>query len=138
MTEGVKITGVEETLAKLEQKFSKRKLAMVENQALTVAGRYMAVTVKKAVQGYADTGATVKEVTDTRPRIIGGKRTLKVGWEGDGSKQRWRLVHLNEFGYTRFGRTYAPRGLGKIQGAYNAGSVEAMALQAKQLRKLVE
>ncbi|MFT8556014.1 hypothetical protein [Liquorilactobacillus hordei] len=138
MTAEVNITGVEETLAKLEQKFSKRKLTMIENQALTVAGRYMAVTVKKAVQSYADTGATVREVTDTKPRVMGGERILKVGWEGDGSKQRWQLVHLNEFGYTRFGRTYAPRGLGKIQGAYNAGSVGAMALQAKQLRKLVD
>ena len=138
MTAEVNITGVEETLAKLEQKFSKRKLTIIENQALTVAGRYMAVTVKKAVQSYADTGATVREVTDTKPRVMGGERILKVGWEGDGSKQRWRLVHLNEFGYTRFGRTYAPRGLGKIQGAYNAGSVGAMALQAKQLRKLVD
>ena len=35
----VKITGVEEVLAKLEQKFSQSKMTQVEKRALSIAGR---------------------------------------------------------------------------------------------------
>ncbi|MFT8392535.1 MAG: hypothetical protein ABF624_00830 [Liquorilactobacillus ghanensis] len=134
----VTITGVDEVLAKLEKQFSKGKLTKIENEALTIGGRYVAVSLKSAVSAYRDTGATVNEVKVDKPRMRAGVRDIKIGWAGDGSKQRWRLVHLNEFGYTRFGRTYSPRGLGKIQGVYHDTMPAAKQLQAKQLRKLVK
>lgn len=138
MAEGVTITGVDEVLSKLEQKFSKAKLARVENNALKISGRYVAVNLKNAVASYRDTGATVNEVTVDDPKMRGGVRDIKIGWAGNGSKQRWRLVHLNEFGYTRNGRTYSPRGIGKIQGVYESSMPAARKLQADQLKKLVD
>ena len=66
----------------------------------------MAVNLKNAVSSYRDTGKTVIEVTTGKPRLRGGVRTINVGWSGSGSGQRYRLVHLNEFGYTRYGKRY--------------------------------
>ena len=134
----VEIKGMDEVLAKLDQQLGTRKLNQYQKSALTVMGRYLAVKLKSAVASYRDTGATVQEIVVSTPRKKDGTLTLKLGWDGAGSKQRWRLVHLNEFGYTRSGHTYRPRGIGKIQKAYDSNKVKAKELGQNQLRKLVE
>jgi len=128
------ITGVDEVLDKLAEKFSPAKLARVENAALRVAGRRVAVELKNAVASYRDTGQTVLQVSVGDPRSAGGIRRIKIGWHAG---SRWRLVHLNEFGYTRGGRTYSPRGMGKIQGAYDSSREPAKELQRHELEKLL-
>lgn len=131
----VKITGVEEVLAKLNNKFSQAKMTQVEKRALSVAGRLVARQLRSAVSSYKDTGATVREIKVSTPRRKDGKVQLKVGWAGDGTKQRWRLVHLNEFGYTRNGKTYAPRGLGVIKKSYDASKQQAKRLEIAELKR---
>ncbi len=133
----VNITGMDEVLAKLASKLSPAKLSRVEGEALKVAGRLTAVQLKRAVASYKDTGATVQEITVSNPRTVGGVKTIKIGWSGSGSRQRWRLVHLNEFGYTRGGKTFSPRGMGKIQATYDAVKQPAKAIEAKELKKLL-
>lgn len=132
------ITGVNEVLAKLESKFSTARVTKIEKQALRVAGRYMASNLRHAVASYKDTGATMREVTYSTPRRRGGKVNLKVGWKGDGSNQRWRLVHLNEFGYTRNGITYSPRGLGVVQKTYDSTKEPAKQLEIRELKKVLK
>lgn len=134
----VEIKGMDEVLAKLDQQLGTRKVNAYSKEALTIMGRYLAVQIKNAVASYRDTGATVQEIVVSTPRKKDGTLTLKLGWDGAGSKQRWRLVHLNEFGYTRSGHTYRPRGIGKIQKAYDSNKVKAKELGQNQLRKLVE
>lgn len=131
----VEITGVEEVLAKLEQRFSQSKMTQVEKRALSIAGRVIAVRLRSAVSSYRDTGATVREVKVSMPRRKDGKIQLKIGWAGDGTKQRWRLVHLNEFGYTRNGRIYSPRGLGVIKKSYDSSKHVAKQMEIHELRK---
>ncbi|BAP85527.1 gp9 protein [Paucilactobacillus hokkaidonensis JCM 18461] len=133
----VNIRGMDEVLAKMESKLGSRAVAKYSNEALNIAGRYMAANLKSAVGSYRDTGATVNEVTVGKARLKGGVRTIKVGWDGGGSKQRYRLVHLNEFGYTRFGRTYGPRGMGKVQNAYDSSREPMKALEKHELEKLL-
>lgn len=133
----VEIKGMDEVLAKLDQQLGTRKLNQYQKSALTVMGRYLAVKLKSAVASYRDTGATVQEIVVSTPSKKDGTLTLKLGWDGAGSKQRWRLVHLNEFGYTRTGRTYSPRGMGKIQQTYDGNKEAALELARNQLRKLV-
>lgn len=130
----VKFTGVDEVISKLAEKLSPAKLTRAENSALRVAGRRVAVELKNAVASYKDTGKTVLQVSVGNPRSRGGVRTIKIGWHaGD----RWRLVHLNELGYTRFGKTYSPRGMGKIQGAYDSAREPAKVLERAELKKLL-
>lgn len=133
----VEIKGMDEVLAKLDQQLGTRKVNAYSKEALTIMGRYLAVQIKNAVASYRDTGATVQEIIVSTPRKKDGTLTVKIGWDGMGSRQRWRLVHLNEFGYTRSGRTYRPRGIGKIQKAYDSNKVQAKELGQNQLRKLV-
>ena len=97
----------------------------------------MSSKLKSAVSSYRDTGATVDEVTVGKPRSKGGMRTISVGWDGGGSKQRYRLVHLNEFGYTRFGRSYSPRGMGKVQNAFDSAKQPMKDIEKKTLEKLL-
>lgn len=131
----VEITGVEEVLAKLNNKFNQAAMTRVEKRALNVAGRLVAVRLRSAVSSYKDTGATVREIKVSTPRRKDGQVQLKVGWAGDGTKQRWRLVHLNEFGYTRNGKTYSPRGLGVIKKSYDASKQTAKQLEMAELRR---
>ncbi|GEP21109.1 hypothetical protein FC71_GL001050 [Latilactobacillus sakei subsp. carnosus DSM 15831] len=133
----VEIKGMDEVLAKLDQQLGTRKVNAYSKEALTIMGRYLAVQIKNAVASYRNTGATVQEIVVSTPRKKDGTLTVKIGWDGMGSRQRWRLVHLNEFGYTRSGRTYRPRGIGKIQKAYDSNKVQAKELGQNQLRKLV-
>lgn len=128
---------MDEVLANMEKKLGSRSVTRYSNEALNVAGRYMAVRLKSAVSSYRDTGATVNEVTVGQARLKGGVRTIKIGWDGSGSKQRYRLVHLNEFGYTRFGRSYSPRGIGKVQNAYESSKQPMKALEKHELEKLL-
>lgn len=134
----VEIKGMDEVLAKLDQQLGTRKVNAYSKEALTIMGRFLAIQIKNAVASYRDTGATVQEIVVSTPRKKDGTLTVKIGWDGMGSRQRWRLVHLNEFGYTRSGRTYRPRGIGKIQKAYDSNKVQAKELGQNQLRKLVD
>jgi hypothetical protein len=134
---GVEVKGVEDVLAKLEAKFAPGRVSRIENDALRVGGRLVAVNVKNYVSSFRDTGKTVQEVTVGSPKGGRGHRTIRVGWSPDGSGQRWRLEHLNEFGYTRWGRSYHPRGMGRLQAAYDASKGPAKEIQRSQLEKLL-
>lgn len=138
MPNGVTFTGWDETIHKLEEKFSPTKVGRIENKALEAGARVFKAHIKHGVSGYMDTGATFNEVTAGKPRLRSGHRSVKIGWADNGSKQRWRLVHLNEFGYTRFGRTYSPRGLGRVQAAYDGSKGAAKQAQVAELRRLVK
>ncbi|WP_367368270.1 hypothetical protein [Schleiferilactobacillus harbinensis] len=138
MTVTLDTKGIEEVINKLNTKFNERRVGQFVNSALDTAGRYAAVEIKNAVAGYRDTGATINEVVAGKARLRGGVRNIRIGWSGDGSKQRWRLVHLNEFGYTRNGHTYTPRGSGKIRAAYDNMQPRIKELEANELRKLLK
>ncbi|VDG18310.1 gp9 protein [Lactobacillus plantarum JDM1] [Lactiplantibacillus mudanjiangensis] len=126
--------GVDEVLDKLAEKLSPGKLSRVENAALRVAGRRVAVELKNAVASYRDTGQTVLQVTVGSPHSAGGMKRIRIGWHAG---SRWRLVHLNEFGYTRGGKSFSPRGMGKVQGAYDSSRGPAKALERAELEKLL-
>lgn len=149
---GVSVRGLQETLDALEKKLGPAKVVKVSKQALKLTGKYMETEIKKAVETYRDTGATVNELVVSTPRAKSGTVTVKVGWDGKGSDQRYRLVHLNEFGYTPHGiyanhanavdskgfAFYKPGGFGKIRQAYDAARQPSLELARAELRKLVD
>lgn len=108
------ITGVNEIIRNLESKLGPAKTNRVVNKALRNARQQVYDDVKSATATYMDTGATNAEVVKSGVKGASkGIKTIEVGFNGP--KGRWRLVHLNEFGYTRYGRNYHPRGFGKLQ-----------------------
>ncbi|MFO5689582.1 hypothetical protein, partial [Klebsiella pneumoniae] len=73
-----------------------------------IAGKQKSQVTKNAVAYYKDSGATYDEVVKSNVKGASyGIKEIDVGWRGD--KSRWRLVHLNEFGYTKSGRYNRPR-----------------------------
>lgn len=115
----VNIKGMDEVLKKLEEKFSPTKVNRVVNKALKEGGQVFEKDLKEGLSTYADTGSTVDEVVVTSPRMVNGVKVVRVGFNG--RKGRYALVHLNEFGYTRFGKRHSPKGLGVIRKTIDAG-----------------
>ena len=112
----ISVQGQADILRALEAKLGKSRTTRVVNKALRDTGDDIVDVVKDSVSYYRKTGATYDEVV--KSGIKGAARGIKeidVGWRGD--KDRWRLVHLNEFGYTRFGKYVRPRGMGAVQRA---------------------
>lgn len=129
----VKITGEADILKNIEAKLGKARTTRVVNKALRATGDEIVELTKDAVSSYIDTGATYDEVV--RSNVKGsalGIKEIDVGWRGDMS--RWRLVHLNEFGYVRKGRFVSPRGMGKVQGAAD----KAQQISFKRMRSELE
>lgn len=112
----ISVQGQADILRTLEAKLGKPRTTRVVNKALRDTGDDIVDLVKESVAYYKKTGATYNEVV--KSGIKGASKGIKeidVGWRGD--KDRWRLVHLNEFGYTRFGKYVRPRGMGAVQRA---------------------
>lgn len=106
--------GIDEVIKALDEQFSERRSSSIQNKAVNEAAEIFKEGLAEAISVYSDTGATVGETTRSRSSIkAGGVRTARVGWNGP--KQRYKLIHLNEFGYVRWGKRYNPRGMGVIR-----------------------
>ena len=110
----VEITGMDKLLKNMEDQLGERKMSRIENQVLREAGEYFKGGLREAVGAYRDEGYTMDETTISNPRKQpDGTRKIKAGWRGP--KKRYKLIHLNEFGYVRWGKSYSPRGAGVIR-----------------------
>lgn len=137
---GISVTGVDEVIQKLNQKLGKTRRDRIARAAINKAGELAEEDLKETTTGFQRTGRTTNETTHSNARKISGEfYQVKVGW-GPGS--RWRLEHLNEFGFNRWGRSYPPngniRGFGKLR-AYAENQktvyVERMREELEELAK---
>lgn len=103
----------------LEKKLGPAKVNQVVNKALKEVGKEIEPDFKAALTVYKDTGETIESVVVSGVRRAEGVPMIKLGF---GAGSRWRLVHLNEFGYAK---KRTPRGLGvirkfstRLEGAY--------------------
>lgn len=136
MSWGVSVTGVEEVILNLNNKLGTGRRNQISREAINYAAEKAEEELKEAMSSFEDTGATVAQTTHSKARKVGGEFfQTKVGW---GAGSRWRLEHLNEFGYTRWGRTYRPRGFGKLR-AYAIAEQERFKKNlAEKLKELAE
>ncbi|RIN99068.1 hypothetical protein [Mammaliicoccus sciuri] len=104
----VEIKGVQQLVNQLEKKFGVENTKRVNDQALKKAGAYFGKELSSAFETFKDTGASINEIKLTNPMMIQGVRGIKVYWEGP--MDRYRLIHLNEWGYTRNGIKQTPKG----------------------------
>ena len=109
----VKIVGLEDVLKNLDAKFSPDKVERVKNKALRAGAKAFENELLMGLSSYSDTGATMAEVVISSPKGVGSVKVVRIGWNGP--KKRYKLVHLNEFGYTRYGKKYSPAGYGVIR-----------------------
>lgn len=120
----VEIKGIAELEKQLEKKFGKTAMREKSDNALEKASDYMLNEMKKHFTSFKDTGASIDEMTRTRPftSSIDRQRTVVIEWVGP--KERYRLIHLNEHGYERNGVRYTPRGFGVIEKTLQASKAK--------------
>ncbi len=88
----------------------------VIDKALVEGAKVMAEYIKQHLWPFRDTGATVKEITISEPFTENGTRMIKIHWKGP--KERYRIIHLNEWGTVRAPN---PPAKGAIQRAMRVG-----------------
>lgn len=129
----VSVTGTEAIVKNIEAKLGKARASRVINSALRKTGERNKRVVKQAVSSYIDTGKT-HNLTITSDIRHNPKR-VETGWA---SKKRAPIVHLNEFGYTRYGKYIRPRGVGKLQGAVDYIEKTTLPIMRKKLEVLTK
>lgn len=110
MSSGAELRGFDDVLRNLEARLGDTNVKRATSSALKAVANETLEEFKGALQVYKDTGATIESTTAGRVTgLAAGVPVVKIGF-GEGS--RWRLVHLNEFGY---GKNPHPRGFGVIR-----------------------
>ena len=110
MSSGAELRGIDDVLRNLEARLGDTKVKRATSQALKAVANETLEEFKGALEVFKDTGETIESATAGRVTgLAAGVPVVKIGF-GEGS--RWRLVHLNEFGYSK---NPHPRGFGVIR-----------------------
>lgn len=110
MSSGAELKGFDEVMRNLEMRLGDAKVKRATSRALKATADETLNEFKSALEVYKDTGETIESATVGRVTGMSvGVPVIKIGF-GEGS--RWRLVHLNEFGYAKNSH---PRGFGVIR-----------------------
>lgn len=112
----IQVGGVEELNEELERRFGGNNLNRIIDRALVAGANVIKRELESSFQSFKDTGASVNEITVSEPMTLAGERTVTIYWSGP--KNRYSIIHLNEFGTIR---TPNPRGKGAVERAMRAG-----------------
>ncbi|MEB8150472.1 hypothetical protein BU097_05330 [Staphylococcus xylosus] len=132
----ISVKGDKEIIAYLEKKFGKSATKRITDFALTKGGQKVVQIIKRDMGSFKDTGESVSETSLSKPMTIGGVRTVKIHWRGP--KQRYRIIHLNEFGhYDRSGKWVNTAGKGVIERAMREGRETYFRTVKEEIRRRV-
>ncbi|MGO1388376.1 MAG: HK97 gp10 family phage protein [Staphylococcus equorum] len=126
----VKLKGMKELERALERKYGRQKMKKISDEALLAGGQVIVKEIKKSFESFKDTGASIDEVTLSRPYSLNGVRTIKVHWKGP--EDRYRIIHLNEFGTVK---NPNPDGKGSIDRALRSGRDTYFKIVKRHLEK---
>ena len=108
----VEFKGVQETLSALEKKFGEKKTQILTKTAINAGAGKVEKNLQNDMIVFKDKGYTIDEVVRKNATYRNYKAEAEIGWNGP--HQRYRIIHLNEWGYTRKGKQIRPRGFGVI------------------------
>lgn len=132
----ISVKGDKEIIAYLEKKFGKSATKRITDFALTKGGQKVVQIIKRDMGSFKDTGESVSETSLSKPMTIGGIRTVKIHWRGP--KQRYRIIHLNEYGhYDRSGKWVNTAGKGVIERAMREGRETYFRTVKEEIRRRV-
>ncbi|MGX0802214.1 hypothetical protein ACUXJR_001003 [Staphylococcus hominis] len=132
----IKMKGDKEIIAYLEKNYGKSATKRITDFALTKGGQKVVQIIKNNMKSFKDTGESVEETTVSKPMTINGVRTVKIHWRGP--KQRYRIIHLNEYGhYDRSGKWVNTTGKGVIENAMREGRETYFRTVKEEMRKRV-
>jgi len=110
MTSGATLVGFDEVIRNLEARLGDAKVRRSANRALKGAANETLEDFKGALEVFKDTGETIASATVGN--VTGAFEGVPMVKLGFGAGSRWRLEHLNEFGYAK---KSSPRGFGVIR-----------------------
>lgn len=132
MANNVSIKGVNATLKELEKRLGEKQMQKISRQAINKAGEEVKKDLKQDMKSFRDTGASVDEVVQQNATKKATGVSGRIGWNGP--QNRYKLIHLNEWGYTRFGRQYRPRGFGVIEKSLKGSESKYLETVESELR----
>lgn len=107
---------IKEVTTAIDKELGEMKSGQIQNKALNKGSELVADNLKNTLGKFVGTGYskghTRDEIVVQKARKTNDGRSSSIGWNGP--KERYRLIHLNEFGYTRKGKKYRPRMQGTV------------------------
>lgn len=134
MSSTMTIKGFEELEAKLREKFSEARVKSIEGKALRNAADEAVVDLKSTLSQFANSGDTVEGVVRGNVSRASGFPMVKIGNSGN----HWRLVHLENNGFTRNGKSYRYKSFGALQKFANTQGNKFVESAQKDLKELIE
>ncbi|MEK4565191.1 hypothetical protein MKX54_11005 [Alkalihalobacillus sp. FSL R5-0424] len=95
----VKVTGMKKLLADLESRFGEKRMLEIKTRAVESGAKLFAQELKRQLTPFKDQGYTVDEITVSKPFVVNGEVQIKIHWRGPNN--RYRIIHLNEWGTIR-------------------------------------
>lgn len=132
MANNVSIKGVNATLKELEKRLGEKQMQKISRQAINKAGEEIKKDLKQDMKSFRDTGASIDEVVQQNATKKSTGVSGRIGWNGP--QNRYKLIHLNEWGYTRFGKQYRPRGFGVIEKSLRGSESKYLETVESELR----
>lgn len=132
MPNNASIKGVNATLKELEKRLGEKQMQKISRQAINKAGEEVKGDLKEDMKAFRDTGASINEVVQQNATKKSTGVSGRIGWNGP--QNRYKLIHLNEWGYTRFGKQYRPRGFGVIEKSLRGSESKYLETVESELR----
>lgn len=104
-------TGLDDVLNYLSDHFSKARMDRIVSAALSKEADEEVKEIQSLLNAaYRDTGISASGVTHGKISRTSGYPVIKIGNNG----RHWRLIHLNEYGYTQYGKYHPGAGHGVL------------------------
>lgn len=114
----VESTGFEQMMRDIEKRLGPDAMIDTAEKAILPGAKIVHGNMSQAMENFKDTGASKEEMKISKIQVQGKDIFVRIYWQGP--KNRYRIIHLNEHGYTRNGKSYTPRGFGQIAKAMRA------------------
>ncbi|MFC4652638.1 HK97 gp10 family phage protein [Lactococcus nasutitermitis] len=134
MSATMKVSGMKEIETLLRSKFSESRVKTIENKALRVATDEAVNDLKQTLTQFENSGDTVAGVVHGNVSRATGLPIIKIGNNG----KHWRLVHLENNGFVRNGKSYHYRSFGALQRFSEAQGKKFVATARQSLKELIE
>lgn len=135
MSAGFRIEGMEALQKAILEAYSGAKAKSIQKAALDAGGDLVVERLKENFEAFKDTGYSRDEIVKTDPKSKNDVVQLQIGWNGP--HKRWRIIHLNEFGYTKAGRQYTPKGFGTIEKTIKEAGDDYFSTVAGKMREML-
>lgn len=115
-------------IRQIENRSGQEAARSISDKALLAGAKIFVKELKKQFETFKDTGASIDEITISEPMWVKGTRTVKVHWRG--AKERYRIIHLNEWGTVNNpnpkGKGAVAKALRNSEAAYRNAIAEAI------------